>query len=265
MARDAHFAGNWRRFGCAPVRLAIVFATILATSAAAAQPIVVQGSTTFNRRVMEPHQAEIEAASGQRLTVIPNKTTPGLVALFEGRAQMTMISAPLKNEIEELQKVLPNCACDRLRAFEVTATRIAIGVHPSNPVRQASLDTIRKVVRGEITNWRELGGPDLPIRVALAAGGGIVAVVEAELLGGHRPAPKSILYLNTPVQLVQVMEQEPGVLGFAQLQLVKQRGIPEIATDRPLQTTLNFVTLDEPTPAMRAVIDAARRIVNRTM
>ena len=265
MARDAHCAGNRRLFRSRPARLAIVIATLFASSVAAAQPIVVQGSTTFNRRVMEPHQAEIEAASGQRLTVIPNKSTPGLVALFEGRAQMTMISAPLASEIEELQKVLPNCACQRLKAFEVTATRIAIGVHPSNPVRQASLDTIKKVVRGEITNWRELGGPDLPIRLALAAGGGIVAVVEAELLGGQRPGLKNIIYVNTPVQLVQVMEQEPGVLGFAQLGLVKQRGIPEIVTDRPLQTTLNLVTLDEPTPAMRAVIEAARRIVNKAM
>src|SRR5262249_2841198 len=232
MDRDAHFAGNRRRFHGVPKRLAIVVAAILAAAAAGAQPRVVQGSTTFNRRVMEPHQAEIEAASGQRLTVIPNKSTPGLVALLEGRAQMTMISAPLQSELDELQKVLPNCACDRLRSFEITATRIAIGVHASNPVRQASLDTIQKVVRGEITNWRELGGPDLPIRLALAAGGGIVAVVEAELLAGHRPGLKNILYLNTPVQLVQVMEQEPGVLGFAQLQLVKQRGIPEIVTDR---------------------------------
>ena len=265
MTRDTVRAGTRRLLRGAPERLAVLIAAVLASSVAVAQPIVVQGSTTFNRRVMEPHQAEIEAASGQRLTVIPNKSTPGLVALFEGRAQMTMISAPLESEIEELQKILPGCPWQRLKAFEVTATRIAIGVHQSNPVRQASLDTIKKILRGEIKNWRELGGPDLPIRVALAAGGGIVAVVESELLNGHRPAPANVLYVNTPVQLVQVMEQEPGVLGFAQLQLVKQRGIPEIATDRPLQTTLNFVTLDEPTPAMRAVIDAARRIVNKTM
>ncbi len=264
MALDTHCAGLrllWR----APGRLAVVVAALLATSVAAAQPIVVQGSTTFNRRVMEPHQADIEAASGQRLTVIPNKSTPGLVALFEGRAQMTMISAPLESEIKELQKAMPDCAWHRLKAFEITSTRVAISVHPSNPVRQASLDTLRKVVRGEITNWRELGGPDLPIRLGLAAGGGIVAVVETELLGGQRPALKNMIYVNTPVQLVQVIDQEPGILGFAQLPLVRQRGLPEIVTDRPLQTTLNLVTLDEPTPAMRAVIDAARRIVNKTM
>jgi phosphate transport system substrate-binding protein len=267
MARDAHRAGIRRLLRSLPERLAIAVAAaaVLVSSMAAAQPIIVQGSTTFNRRVMEPHQAEIEAASGQHLTVIPNKTTPGLVALVEGRAQMTMISAPLASEIQELHKVLPNCPCDRLKGFEITSTRVAIGVHPSNPVRQASLDTLMKVVRGEITNWRELGGPDLPIRVALAAGGGIVAVVETELLGGQRPVLKNMIYVNTPVQLVQVMEQEPGVLGFAQLSLVKQRGLPEIATERPLQTTLNLVTLDEPSPAMRAVIEAARRIANRAM
>jgi phosphate transport system substrate-binding protein len=265
MARDAHRAGIRRLWRSAPERLAVAVAAVLLSSIAAAQPIIVQGSTTFNRRVMEPHQAEIEAASGQRLTVIPNKTTPGLVALLEGRAQMTMISAPLESEIQELQKILPGCSCQRLKAFEVMATRVAIGVHPSNPVREATIDTLKKVLRGEITNWRELGGADLPIRLALAAGGGIVAVVETELLGGRRPDLKNMIYVNTPVQLVQVMEQEPGVLGFAQLPLVKQRGLPEIATDRPLQTTLNLVTLDEPTPAMRAVIDAARRIANKAM
>ncbi len=74
-----------------------------------------------------------------------------------------------------------------------------------------------------------------------------------------------MIYVKTPVQLVQVIEQEPGALGFAQLSLVRQRGIPELATDRPLQTTLSFVTLGEPTPAMRSVIDAARRIADKAM
>jgi phosphate transport system substrate-binding protein len=246
-------------------RAAILLAAMLAFSSAFADTLVIQGSTTFNRRVIEKHQAAIEAASGQHLTVIPNKSTPGLVALFAGRAQMAMISAPLANELEELKKVTPDCACERLRAFEVMSTRIAIGVHPSNPVRRASLETIRRILNGEIRNWRELGGPDRPIRVALAAGGGILAVVETALLDGHATALPNTLYINTPVQLVQVMEQEPGVLGFAQLTLVQQRGIPEIVTDRPLETTLNFVTLGEPTPAMRAVIDAARRIANSAM
>jgi phosphate transport system substrate-binding protein len=234
-------------------------------ASAVADTLIVQGSTTFARRIMEPHQAEIEAASGHRLTVIPNKSSPGLIALFEGRADMAMISAPLQSEIEVLQKVRPGLDYARLHGFEILTTRIAIGVHASNPVRQASLATIRKVLLGEIRNWKELGGADLSIRLALAGGGGIVAVIDSELLHGKPLGLPNVLYVNTPVQLVQVIEQEPSILGFAQLSLVKQRGIPEIATDRQIQTTLSLVTLGEPTPVMRSVIDTARRIAEKSM
>ncbi len=246
-------------------RVPIAMAAALASWTAAADTLVVQGSTTFNRRVMLVHQAAIEVSSGQTLTVVPNKSTPGLIALFEGRAQMAMISAPLASEIEEVRKVAPALACERLHAFEIMATRIAIGVHPSNPVRRASLDDIKRILLGEITNWKELGGPDLPIRVALASGGGIVAVIESELLKGRRVAAPNPLYVKEPAEVVQAMEESPDVVGFAQLSLVKRRNIPEIVTDRPLQTMLSLVTLDEPTPAMQAIIDAARRLANQSM
>jgi phosphate transport system substrate-binding protein len=247
------------------VRVSIVMAVALASWTAAADTLVVQGSTTFNRRIMLAHQAAIEVASGHSLTVIPTRSTPGLVALFEGKAQMAMISAPLASEIEELRKLAPAMPSERLHAFEIMATRIAIGVHPSNPVRQASLDDVKRILLGEITNWKALGGPDLPIRVALAGGGGIAAVIKSELLEGRPVAAPDVIDASSPDQLIHTMEQSPEVVGFAQLSLVKRRNIPEIVTDRPLQTTLSLVTLDEPTPATQAVIDAARRLANKAM
>jgi phosphate transport system substrate-binding protein len=253
-----------RRVRSLLARVPIVMAGALASWTAAADTLVVQGSTTFNRRVMLVHQAAIEVASGHTLTVIPNKSTPGLIALFEGRAQMAMISAPLASEIAEVRRLAPAMPCERLHAFEIMATRIAIGVHPSNPVRQASLEDIKRILLGEITNWKDLGGADLPIRVALAGGGGIVAVVKSELLEGRSVAAPNVLDASSPEQLVQIMEQSPDVVGFAQLSLVKRRNLPEIVTDRPLQTTLSLVTLDEPTPAIQAVIDAARGIANQS-
>jgi hypothetical protein len=90
-------------------------------------------------------------------------------------------------------------------------------------------------------------------------------VLESELLKGQKIAAPNVLYVNTPVQLVQVVEQVPDIIGFAQLPIVRRRGVPEIATDRPIETTLNLVTLGEPTPAMRSVIEAARRIANDSM
>jgi len=231
---------------------------------ARAETFILQGSTTFNRVIMERHEEAIEAATGHELTIMPNKTAPGLIALLEGRAHMAMISAPLEREVEVLRRSLPGWPYDRLRAHEILATHIAIAVHRSNPVRYLPMASIKQMVRGAIANWKDVGGLDRPVRVVMAGGGGAMTVAESELLEGH-PKLDHIIYVKTPVNLVQVIEQEPGALGFAQLPLAKQRGIPELATDRPLETKLSLVTLGEPTPAMKTVIDAIREIVKSTM
>ena len=111
-----------------------------------------------------------------------------------------------------------------------------------------------------------MGGKDQPVRVVLVGGGGgVTTVIEAELLNGRQAEGSHILYVKSPVQLVQVVEQEPGAVGFAQLALTKQRGLPEIVTEAPIEQTLSFITQGDPTPAMNAVIDAARRVAEKAM
>jgi ABC-type phosphate transport system substrate-binding protein len=95
--------------------LGATFACLGGSSAALADPLTIQGSTTFNRRIMEPYQTEIETISGQQLTVISNKSTPGLIALLEGRTHLAMISAPLETEVALLEKVMPGLSFEKLR------------------------------------------------------------------------------------------------------------------------------------------------------
>jgi phosphate transport system substrate-binding protein len=245
-----------------PIALACLSLPIAGSfSAVLADTLIIQGSTTFARRLMEPYQAAIEAASGQELTVIPNKSTPGLIALLEGRAHMAMISAPLQSEIDLVQKAMPGLAYDRLRAFEIARTRVAVAVHASNPLRKASRDSITRILTGEINNWKALGGPNIPVKIILVGGGGGVTVaVEGELLKGKPVSASNVIHVKTPVQLVQVVEQEPGAIGFAQIVLVRQRNLEEIALDSPIEQQLNLVTFGEPTAATLAVIKAAQRI-----
>ena len=233
---------------------------------AAAEPLILQGSTTFNRRIMEPFEAQIEAKSGQEITVIPNRTMLGVIALMEGRAHMAMVSASLASEIAKMRRVMPGLDYDQLREFPVTSTRVAFVVHPSNPVRKATLAQIKKIVTGEITNWRELGGADAPIRlVIVGGGGGVVTTVEQELLNDHPVHAPNIIYVRTALQLTSIVEQEPDTLGLAQLSLARQKKLPELATDEPIEQTLSFITLGEPTKAMRSVIDAARAATGKSM
>jgi len=162
--------------------------------------LIIQGSTTFARHLLDNKTAEIEAASGQKLTVIPNKSVPGLIALQEGRADIAMISAPLENELRS-SNAMDQLASTKFRVHEIARVRIAIVVNSANKVRAATADQVTKILNGEIKNWSELGGDDLPIRVVLVGeGGGLTLMVERELLGSRPPKAQNVLFVKTPVQ-----------------------------------------------------------------
>lgn len=236
------------------------------SSPASADTLIVQGSTTFNRSFMEPHQAAMEASTGHVLTVIPNKSMPGLIALMEGRAHMAMISAPLESEVHMLEKVMPGLPFDQLQVHHILSSRVAIAVHPSNPVRKAKIDDIKQILLGRITNWAALGGSSKAIRIVLVGGGGgVTTAVESQFLEGKQVNLPNVTYMKTPVQLAQVVQQDPAAIGFAQLALVKQREIPELVTDKPIEQVLSFVTVGAPSPAAKSVIDAARKIADKLM
>jgi len=237
---------------------------VASASTADAETFVVQGSTTFYDRIMRLYQPAIEASSGDKLTVVPNKSSLGLIALFEKRADLAMISGPLSSEIAVLRKSEPGLPYERLHTFEVSRTRMAFGVHPSNPVRSASAESMRKVLLGEISNWRDLGGPDLPIRLVIVReGGGVQAAVESQLLGGSKIAVPNPIVVQISTQVLKVVAQEPAAVGLAQLGVLIRAKLPELDIAPPIEQTLSFVTLGEPPPAVRKVIDTTFDIVAR--
>jgi phosphate transport system substrate-binding protein len=248
--------------GCAAV-LALLLAFVSGVGPAWSEVVVLQGSTTFTTTVAGPHTKQVEAETGLSLDLVPNKSSLGLLALLEKRADLAMLSTKLPYEVDFLRESDPELPFDRLVTFEIARTRVAFVVHPGNPVRRASLKDIRRILTGEITNWKSLGGADLPLRVvAVRQGGGVLGTVESELLGaGHITAP-DVIRVQVGTQVVRVVAQEPGALGITQLSIVNASGSVELATDLPIEQVLSLVSLGEPTPRAALVIDAMRRIAN---
>ena len=56
------------------IALAVAAIALLAASSApgTTEPLLLVGATTFTAEVMVPHQAEIEAISGQKMILLPN-------------------------------------------------------------------------------------------------------------------------------------------------------------------------------------------------
>jgi phosphate transport system substrate-binding protein len=251
-------------------RIAILTVTlplfVLPCSTAGAQTFIVQGSTTFAHRIMEPYQAAIEASSGHQLTVVPNKSSSGLLALFDKRADFAMISGPLETEIDELKQTNPGLPYDQLRSFEISNTRMAFAVNQDNPVREITSDKMRAILLGEITDWKQVGGHDLKIRVVqVREGGGVQASIEGALLGGKAVAAPNPILVQISSQVVKVVEQLPEALGLSQLSIVKNSNTAELNLDHPIEQHLNLITLGDPSPEMLKVVNAARVIANTSL
>jgi phosphate transport system substrate-binding protein len=235
----------------------------LSHSVAESQTFVVQGSTTFTHRIMEPYQAAIEASSGHKLTIIPNKSSLGLLALLDKRADFAMISGPLQKEVDALKESNPNLPFDQLRTFNILNTRMAFAIHQDNPLREVTIDTMCGILLGKITNWRDIGGQDLPIRVVkVRDGGGVEASIEDTLLNGKHISVSNPILVQISSQVVKVVEQLPEALGLSQLSIVTGSNTRELKVDRPVEQRLDLVTLGDPTPEMLKAINAAHIIAS---
>lgn len=94
---------------------------------------------------------------------------------------------------------------------------IAVIIHPSNPVDTLTVDQVRKLFSGEYTNWSQVGGTDLPVR--LIASRDTPAALES-LLDTHL-APSAVRVPLLSYLFVGVAETE-GALGFLPTHNVEQ-------------------------------------------
>jgi phosphate transport system substrate-binding protein len=221
-------------------------------------PIKIQGSSTFELEVLKGNREKIELALERKLDVIASKSSWGLLALLEGRIDLAMISAPLDAEISAARQLSPAQPYEKLKSYDIARTRLSFAVNLTNPVSSLSLEKIRDILSGAITNWQEVGGPNLPITVvAVKEGGGTLVTLRAQLIG-DTPLPANAVRLESARHLLTVVLQEPGAIGIAQLGLVRKAGVNEIITDQVIEQPLSLVALADPTAQLLQLIEVTR-------
>lgn len=94
-----------------------------------------------------------------RISVTGGGSGSGISALINGTVDIANASRAIKKE--ELEKA--QAAGYDPQEFVVARDAIAVIVHPQNPVSQLTMQQISAIYRGEINNWKEVGGEDRPI------------------------------------------------------------------------------------------------------
>lgn len=137
------------------------------------QRIVVVGSTTI-LPLSEHLATNYKKRLGVDVLVQGGGSSAGPIALANNVAHIASSSRKLTDEERK-----------DLNVFVIAHDVLSIVVHPSNPINNISLEQLRNVLSGKITNWKELGVPfDKPIQLVNdSSGNGTRAAIEELVMG----------------------------------------------------------------------------------
>jgi phosphate transport system substrate-binding protein len=147
------------------------------------------GSPAMMERVFEPERDRLRESLGVGLFLAGIGEGNGLESLIDGECEAAMLSSPLEDALSDLARFGRRDVPRDLTEHVVTTERVWVMVNPSNPVPSLTRDQLEGIFRGRITNWREVGGPDLRIiPVQPPSGSAARKALVRELLGGDASA-----------------------------------------------------------------------------
>lgn len=179
------------------------------TSASAAEMIQIKGSdTTINvvQKLAERYMGQNPAA---RISVTGGGSGTGIAALINKKCSIANSSRAINaKEIESAAKagVSPSLIVLGIDGLSVV-------VHKDNPVNRMTMDQIGKIFRGDIRNWSEVGGKDMPVNLygRQSNSGTYGFFRELVLKGEYSPKMNS---MNGNSQIVEAIKSDPSGIGY---------------------------------------------------
>lgn len=140
--------------------VAAALTVALAVRGWAAGPVTVKGSDTMV--ILGQKWAEVYMGThpDAKIQVTGGGSGTGIAALINGTTDIAESSRPMKRQ--EISSAESRSGA-KVKELSVALDALSIYVNEANPINEMSLPAARKVYTGQITSWKELGGPDGPI------------------------------------------------------------------------------------------------------
>jgi phosphate transport system substrate-binding protein len=246
------------------IRLSQFVAAALAATAigaAQAETLEVSGATTLQKRVLEPGAGALKAATGVELKIYGPGTGKGMLALIDGKVPVAAAGESLEDAIGSAKKAAAEMGKTltvpaNLVYHQVATDNIVFVVHESNSVPSLSKQQVKAIFTGQVTNWKQVKGPDLPIKVfAPAQGQAVRSAVEKSILDGAAFGPGTT-DIRTALEQLRVTGTNPGAIAPYSEAVVKESDAKiRIVQGALIARPLGFVTIGAPTPAAKKAID----------
>lgn len=222
---------------------------------ASGHDLVLAGSTSIQPFADKWAEVFMEKRPGLGVNVQGGGSSAGIQACKSGACQIGMSSRELKADEKDLHEIV------------VARDGLAIIVHPSNPVRGATIAEVKQIFAGDLLNWMFLGGPDRAITVVTREEGSGTRGAFQELVMGKTRIHRGAITQDSNGTVREIVAHDPYAIGFISLGLVDDR-VRALELDGAAPTEQNiragryrlvrpflFLTRGEPTGQAREFIE----------
>lgn len=176
----------------------------------APERITVKGSDTMVILAQKWAEVYMKDHSGAIIQVTGGGSGTGISALINGSTDIANASRKMKrSEMEKLK--------DRYNSLgvEVACAKdgITIYLNPANQVKELTIKQLSDIYRGKITNWKEVGGSDQPIKLygRENSSGTYVFFQENVVKGDYAPNCQT---LPGTAAVVNAVKKDPNGIGY---------------------------------------------------
>lgn len=251
-------------------RIAVLLAALCTSAPAlAAGSVTVKGSDTLVILVQRWAENFTKKHPAIKVQVTGGGSGTGIAALINGSTQIASASRPMKDK--EKASVKAKAGVDAVET-PVAKDGVTFYVSESNPLNALSMDDLRKIYRGDVKNWKEVGGKDAPIVLySRENSSGTYVFVKEHLLKNEDYAPEAQTLPGTAA-VVHAVAKEPNAIGYGGAAYAKgiknlnlKVGAEEVAPTEaniksgkyPMSRPLFFDTRGQPAGDAKSFIDYA--------
>ncbi|OCL27300.1 phosphate-binding protein [Orenia metallireducens] len=171
--------------------------------------IQIKGSDTsvnLSQMWAEEYMSKNEEVS---ISVTGGGSGTGIAAIINNKVDIANSSRDIKDS--EKKQAEDNGI--KIVEIAVAMDGLSVITNANNPVKDLTVEEIGKIFRGEITNWKEVGGPNLAINTyGRQSNSGTYVYFRDEVLNGDYTA--NMKRMNGNAQLVEAVKADESGIGY---------------------------------------------------
>lgn len=233
----------------------------LASAAAMADTLEVSGSTTVQERAFKGADDKLKTVTGMDIKFLPVGSGKGLMALTEGKVAVSATSETLADTVESAKKAAndmdkPFTAPANLVFHEIARDSIVVIVHKDNSVASLTKAQLKDLNTGKVKNWKEVGGPDLPVKIISShAGSATRSVFQKQVMDGADYVAGFAEIRTTKEEINEVSKEKGGIGAVSEAFYAANKGQAKTVKAPLIARPLALITVGEPKPQVKKLID----------